>query len=64
MKIQRKVGKKVTTIGTAKVARSGRYTKLVRVTTAKVSVRVTIAATATATGSTTAFKSLVIVTRS
>ena len=64
VKIQRKVGKRVKTIGTAKVAANGRYTKLVRVTTAKVTVRVTIAASATATGSTTVFRSLVVTRRS
>ena len=60
VKIQRKVGKKVTTIGTVKVGKNGRFTKLVRVTTATIRVRTTIAASASATGSTSAFKTLVV----
>lgn len=60
VKIQRKVGKRVSTIGSAKIARTGRYTALILVKSARVSLRVTIPASATAKGSTTAFKRLVI----
>lgn len=61
VKIQRKLGKKVSTLTTVKVGRNGRYSKLVRVTSRTVSVRATIAASATAKASTSAFRSLVLV---
>ena len=60
IKIQRKVGKRVTTIATVKIGRNGKFTKLVRVSTRTVSVRATIAASATAKASTSAFRSVVI----
>ncbi len=60
VKVQRKVGKKVTTIASIKIAKNGKFTKLVRVSTRTVSIRATIAASATAKASTSAFRSLVI----
>lgn len=60
VKIQRKIGKRIATVGSAKIGRTGRYTALIRVKTSRVSLRVTIAASTTAKGSTTAFKSLVV----
>lgn len=60
IKIQRKVGKKVTTLATVRIAKNGKFTKLVRVSTRTVSVRTTIAASATAKASTSAFRSVVI----
>jgi hypothetical protein len=60
IKIQRKVGKKVTTLSTVRIATNGKFSKLVRVSTRTVSVRTTIAASATAKASTSAFRSVVI----
>jgi hypothetical protein len=60
IKIQRKVGKKVTTLATVRIAKNGKFTKLVRVSTRTVSVRTTIAASATAKASTSKFRSVVI----
>jgi len=60
VKIQRKVGRKVTTVGSARIARTGKYSALVRVKSAKVTLRVTIPASATAKSATTAFKTLTL----
>lgn len=60
IKIQRKVGKRITTIATVRIARNGKFTKLVRVSTRNVSVRATIAASATAKASTSTFRSVAV----
>jgi hypothetical protein len=59
--VQRKVGKKVRTLATIRIARNGVFTKLVRVSGRTITVRTRIAASSKAKAAVSPFKKVVIV---
>lgn len=61
IKIQRKVGRKISTLATVKIGKKGHYSKLIHVTSRTILVRATIASSKSAKASTSAFRSLMLV---